>query len=173
MPEISIVNAAKALLSNLEEQMVALGVTLPARTGTVPGNFVAWDDEQFVVSWGSLTRGQPEATDAPQARAQPPFLTILYYEFHLTLLRKVSHLSGTGKGGIPSITKLGADFDKLAGDAEALLVALMTIHSKGLVVAPRIPFWYGPIEPIGPEGALGGVICPVAFQAGVGVDGTY
>lgn len=175
MGQLSVLNAANALLSNLTAQLVEQGVKIPDRTGLAPGNFVAWDDEQLVVSWGALSRGQPQATASPQTTPLPPFETILFYEFHITFLRNITgFLTGRGpQGGIPSIDKLDADFETVGDLGIAVMEALMAIHRQGLMVSTRIPFAYGPAEPIGPEGKLAGVICPVTFQAGMSVTGDY
>lgn len=173
MGSISPRNAADALLSNVQEQLVLAGVEVPKRVGKYPGNMVAWDGELLAVSFGSLSRASPARADQPATGSYLPAQTILIYEMHVTLLRKVSHLSGTSQGGIPSAAKLSADFDLLSDDVVALDAAMYAIHSQELIVPIQVPFWYGPVEPVGPQGDLAGTLCSVNFQAGFAEDGTY
>jgi hypothetical protein len=168
------VAAGEALLDAVVSEMLAQGVNLPARQGLVPGDAVPWDGAQLVLNFMGLSRGQPLATESPQTAALSPYQTLIYYEFRVTLLREVAALSGKGNPSrLPSIERLSDDYEQVSADATALVVALDSIHLGYQLVGVGIPLAWGPVAPLGPEGALAGVVSPVHFQAGLNLDRGY
>jgi hypothetical protein len=166
--------AGEALLATVVAGLSARDVAIPDRTGLVPGDAVPWDCDQLVVNFMGLSRGQPALVDQTQTGALLPSQTIVHYEFRITLLRKVATISGRGNPPkLPSIDTLSADFATIAGDARDLALTMIWIHQSYLMVPPSVPFAWGPVAPIGPEGALAGVVCPVSFMAGRNADGGF
>ena len=147
------------------------GWSLPSRVGFVPGAMTAYDGDQLTLNWMDIQTGMPEAD---QNRPINPAELIFFYVFSFTFLRKVATQSGQGKqGGIPSTAQLARDAATTATDGPLLLGALVAIHAAGTIQPVNVPFQYGPISTVGPEGGLAGVRCQVRFQAGVNPDGGY
>lgn len=164
--------AAHVVLDTYVSELKATGLVLPQRQGITPGGQLAFDGEQFTVTFIGLTRGQPAY---PQTIAAQPTQVLWFYEFELVILRKMTVPTGRGThGGIPSSAELAADFDDLtAPDAMALIEASQAIHAGYLIVPPNVPFAYGPLNSIGPEGTLAGSRLNLNFQAGMSAAGTY
>jgi hypothetical protein len=137
----------------------------------VPGGLVAYDGEMLVCNWVGITRGMPG--NAPTI-GEHPLVTLLFYEYEVTFLRTVKGLTGSGPGGgIPTSPILQADYDKLANDAENLIGAVIQCQVDQQVVPIGIPFAYGPMSSIGPEGGLGGSRIAVSFQCGMSSNQEY
>jgi hypothetical protein len=168
------VAAGQALLANLVVTLEDMGVALPERRGLVPGDVVPWDCDQLIVNFMGLSRGQPAVPDQPQTTAQLPSQLILVYEFRITLLRHIATISGRGNPPkLPSTQTMAANYATVAGDARDLALALMNIHRNYVLAAPGILFGWGPVAPVGPEGALSGVVSPVHFMAGQNLAGGF
>ena len=147
------------------------GWAMPARVGYVPGAITAYDGEQLTLNWMDLQIGEPEAD---QNRPINPAELVFFYVFSFTMLRKVATQSGQGRqGGVPGTDRLATDATTIATDGSLLMQALVAIHAAGTIQPVNIPFQYGPVSTIGPEGALSGVRCQVRFQAGVNINGGY
>lgn len=165
MGVIDIAAAGNALLDNIVQQMTDGDVTLPTNQGLVPGALLAYDGEQLTINWLDITMGSPGVAEST---SQSTYRLLFYYEFSISLLREIHVPTGEGSdGGIPTMTEMTDDFTMLVNDAEQLLAAAVAIHTQYLVVGPNIPFAYGPLSSLGPEGGLAGCRLPVNFQAGV------
>jgi hypothetical protein len=163
--------AGNVLFSAYVAQLELQGVTLPARQGMVPGGLIAYDDAMIAGNMVGITRGMP----AQQVSiAQHPIQTLLYYEFSITLLRKVAAVTGIGRqGGIPPASKLADEFVMIAQDAGEMIAAAVQLQVNQAVVPIGIPFAYGPVDAVGPEGELAGNRISFQFQAGCSRDGAY
>ena len=172
LPQGAIKAAGNALLAAVLAELEATeGWTAPSRVGFVPGAVLAFDGDQLTVNWLSLGQSQP---GVGQQTAVHPAQVLLFYAFDVTLLRKVKTVTGQGKqGGIPTPEALAVDADTIMDDGTALLDALLAIHAGYTLVPPNVPFKYGDVNSVGPEGGLSGVRVQVAFQAGMSPDGTY
>lgn len=171
------VAAGQALLDDfiaVYKTLAPEGVELPDRQGFVPGDVVPWDGPELVLNFMGMGRGQPTSTVAAQTSPLIPQETILYYEFRLTLLREVT--VPTGKGNpprLPSIAKLSDDYVTIATDTALVARTMNQLHASYRIVPAGIPFGWGPVAPLGPEGGLAGNVCPVTFQAGQNLQREY
>jgi hypothetical protein len=155
----ALFNAIVALLGTVE------GFVFPSRVGFVPGAQVAFDGDQLTVNWLGMSVGVP---GQESTRSVDPNQILLFYEFEINLLRQVRTLTGRGRtGGIPTPVELSDDALTLMADGPILLATVITLHLESAVVERRIPFKYGPLSALGPEGVLAGVRLPISFQAGV------
>jgi hypothetical protein len=155
--------AATTLFDTLVNVLTADGVEVPQLQGVVPGPTPAYDGEQFTVNLIGISRGVAPVAAAgylqPQALQQ-------YYEFEVNLLREVSVAeSNVASATVPAMSDLYVDFGVIAADAAALWRAIVTIHASFLVVPANVPFLYGPLFTIEPQGGLSGCRLPVAWQA--------
>jgi hypothetical protein len=163
--------AAHAVLAAYTAELDTL-VVLPLRQGIVPGGQLAYDGEQLTVTFVGVTRGQP---NYPQTIAATPYTVLFFYEFEVVLLRKITTASGRGShGGIPTAGELESDFDDaISADAQALFSASQAIHAGYRIVPSGVPFLYGPLNSVGPEGGLAGSRLTVSFEVGMEPNGVY
>lgn len=165
---LDIKGAGRTLLSTLEAVLTQMGIELPDLRGVVPGALVAFDGAQLTVNFVNITRG---VGPTPDPGYMEPQSLVQWYNFEINFLREVASLQQDGGGSvdinnaIPSMDELGTDYDTLAVDAAALWAALVTIHANALIVPINIPFLYGPLGSVGPEGGLAGSRLPVIWQA--------
>lgn len=170
MTTIDVVAAGTKLLNLTGDILTGAGVELPARTGFLPGALISYDAEQFVINAIGITAGIVGGGDTPE-RMVVGTVVQFFYEFEMALIRSTPTLARGG--AIPSMKSLAASAQSTANDAEQILSAMVQIQTEFLIVPQRIPFSYGPISFLGPEGAMVGVRCPVSFQVGQAADGTY
>ena len=170
---VNVLAAAEALLTTFVTTIDSIAEAtswvpdawaLPTRQAYVPGSNVAWDGEQLTLNFMGTRIGFPgrEAT-------QPllPVNVTLFYDFELTMLRQVAALTGRGgQGGIPLAAKLSASAGDVEVDNVLMLAALVQMHAAGAIVPVGIPFLYGAVETVGPQGTLAGSHVQVSFQAG-------
>ena len=170
---VNVEGAATALLTTLVEAMTAIAEATewvtnwspPARQVYQPGSNVAWDGEQLVLNFMGMRPGMPG-----RETTQPilPVNILLYYDFEVTILRPVAALTGRGgQGGFPSVKKQAASSSDIETDNLLLMAALVQMHHQGAIVPVGIPFLYGSVDTVGPQGALAGSHVSVSFQAGV------
>jgi hypothetical protein len=155
--------AAQQLFDALVNTLTEIGVELPEMQGLVPGGIVAYDGPQFTINLVNINRGIDPSVDPLYMH---PSATRQFYEFNVVLLREVSTVQSTvASAALPTMRAMTNDFETVTADAAALWQALVSIHASYTIVPPNVPFTYGPMEFIGPEGGVCGVRCLVAFQA--------
>jgi len=169
---IDIQAAGNALLGAVTASLIAADVQIPKRTGFVPGGLVAYDGEMLVCNLVNIGMGQP---GQDQATSVQPVELMFYYWFQINFLRQVPGIAGDGMNGglLPTNRAQENSYALLANDAENLLGAVVAAQASGAIVPINIPFHYGPLAMVGPEGTLGGSRIDVKFQAGHAMDGSF
>ena len=153
---LDILGAGTDLLAAIKATFAVMGVRLPERVGLVPGGSVAFDSDQLTVNLEGITRGVP---GRPDGQWETPASTIQYVQFDVYLLREVATVKDGLPGGdttAPTVSQLSNDFSRLAADAANLWAAIVAIHASYALAPAGAPFVYGPLLPVGPEGALSG-----------------
>jgi hypothetical protein len=98
----------------------------------------------------------------PQPAGVNPFNITQFVEYEVVLLRKVSVVGESGEP--PSPGTLTGDYERLVADAKAMWTSIITIHANYLIVDPGVPFVYGPMLAVGPDGGLAGCRLPVSWS---------
>lgn len=157
------------LLDGLVAVFNLMEVELPARVGLVPGGEVAFDADQFTVNLASITRGQPGQV---QTQATTPSMLLQFVTYEVYLLRAVATIQdGVADDVTPTPGVLASDYHKLAVDARNLWRAIVSLHASYALVSPNVPFTYGPLQMVGPEGGLSGSKVAVNWTATDPFDG--
>ena len=162
---LDVVGAGTRMLDVLGAQLEVQGCDMPQRVCMLPGSNVAYDADQLTINLVAIGPGQPgEAA----TRAFHPGQLIQTVEWEVNLLRKVRVQTDGAPGHPqpPSPSVLTKDFVKTATDAQYLWAALATIHAQGLINPVNIPFFYGPLRPVGPEAGLAGSRVNIVHQFG-------
>lgn len=146
---------AEKILTVFSQQLDSLGVELPERRYVAPGSMIVWDGEQMTVALMSIDQGHPGVA---QTQATHPRARVLYATFSVNLVRSVSALGDTGPfadgGGVPDTDTMDADGKQGVGDAQALILAADAAAKGYLLTGPGEDLAIGPLQPLGPEGAL-------------------
>ncbi len=148
--------AAEAILAAFAAQLEAQGVDLPDRQYVAPALMTAYDGPQLTVMLGDVSQGQPGS--AYGGTFIPPQAINFQAMFIIELLRAVVSLvmDGTAAEMIPDADDLNSDGLTLMTDAAALVVAATTIRAAYTLTDPGQGFVVGPLQPVGPEGAVAG-----------------
>ena len=152
--QLSAWSAATNLLDVVQTVLVnEYGVELPEIVAVMPGGLIAYDGPQLTVNLVSITAGIPGVT---KTQGDHPSLLQQFYEFNVMLLRSTPVVGDNGTSAIPDVTDLTANAQALLADAPALWATIVTIHANYLLVEPGVPFAYGPLHALGPDGGLAG-----------------
>lgn len=155
--------AAKALLTAFETELVALGVTLPERRYVAPGQIAVWDGEQLALNLSEIVRGQPGAL---VETTTPPVPTVLAAHFSLQLVRAVPALSNEGPMGamVPEEGDLNTSGLQSVADADALSLAAINIQQAHTTDEAGMGFSIGPLSTLGPDGGMAAVMLKLAVS---------
>lgn len=162
--QASLANLAgygSALLKAFQSALTDRGVTLPKTdTGvviayTAPGAAVPFLSEGLVVNFVALRQGMAASGSIGYVQ---PAMVLSQAEYAVSLIREVSGYGGEGYDTADEL-QMGADFNVLLADATALWLAGIAIIQDpryGANLDPGVPFVFGGVSAIDPQGGLAG-----------------
>lgn len=159
-PDTRLRNAAQQLLARVAADLTARGIDVPTRrfitTGEIVHDFAGSEcSEAFIVTWngtfqGIVSQETGNLSDAPILCAMP-----LTAQFTIALLRCVPVVKASGQA--PTAADLQTSGVALMLDAMTLPVSVVDLQGKGELVDRADLLGISAVQPIGPEGGVGGV----------------
>jgi hypothetical protein len=144
---------AEQILAVFGAQLTALDVDLPERQYVAAGSQIVWDGEQMTVALMGITQGQP---GLGQASTMVPQRITTYATFSVNLVRSVTVINTEGftLGEIPTADEQDADGKHTITDAQALMLAGISLAENHLLAGVGEGFVIDGLQPLGPEGGL-------------------
>jgi hypothetical protein len=151
---LSIVASGQRLLDVVQQILVNdYGIEIPDIVGVMPGGLIAYDGPQLTVNLVTITLGLPGAA---RTTTDHPTKTQQFYEWNLMLLRDTPVIGNDGTASTPDPVDLAASAVQLFNDASAMWATMVTINANYLMSTAGVPFGYGPLHALGPDGGLAG-----------------